>query len=91
MHDYGFDLLFRPDTNKSTAFTLEERRDLGLRGLLPAQVMPIERQMDRVIESIRRKAFDIERYIALRALQDRNERLFYRTLIDHIDELMPIV
>ena len=90
-HDYGSDLLLHPSTNKSTAFTLEERRRLGLRGLLPAQVRTMERQKKRVLESIRRKAYDIERYIALQALQDRNERLFYRTLIDHIDELMPIV
>ena len=90
-HDHGFDLLFHPATNKSTAFTIEERQRLGLRGLLPARVSTMERQKERVLESIRRKAYDIEKYIALRALQDRNERLFYRTLIDHIDELMPIV
>ena len=90
-HDYGFDLLFHPSTNKSTAFTLEERQRLGLRGLLPSQVSSMERQKERVLENIRRKTSDIERYIALQALQNRNERLFYRTLIDHIDELMPIV
>ena len=90
-HDYGFDLLFHPSTNKSTAFTLEERQRLGLRGLLPAQVSTMERQKKRVLENVRRKTSDIERYIALQALQNRNERLFYRTLIDHIDELMPIV
>ena len=90
-HDHGFDLLFHPSTNKSTAFTFEEREQLGLRGLLPAQVSTMDRQQERVLGSLRRKAYDIERYIALRALQDRNERLFYRTLIDHIEELMPIV
>ena len=84
-HDYGFDLLSHPSINKSTSFTLEERPRLGLCGLLPAQVSTMERQKERVLESIRRKAYDIERYIALRALQDRNERLFYRTSIDHID------
>ena len=89
--DYGSDLLFHPSTNKSTAFTLEERQRLGLRGLLPARVSIMDLQKERVLEGIRRKESDIERYIALRALQDRNERLFYRTLIDHIDELMPIV
>ena len=89
--DHGADLLFHPSTNKSTAFTLEERQRLGLRGLLPAQVRTMERQKVRVLDSIRRKDSDIEKYIGLRALQDRNERLFYRTLIDHIDELMPIV
>lgn len=88
---YGFDLLAQRATNKSTAFTLEERQRLGLRGLLPAQVSTMERQKERVLEGIRRKEYDIEKYIALRALQDRNTLLFYRTLIDHIDELMPIV
>ena len=89
--DHGADLLFHPSTNKSTAFTLEERQRLGLRGLLPAQVRTMERQKVRVLDSIRRKDSDIEKYIGLRALQDRNERFFYRMLIDHIDELMPIV
>jgi malate dehydrogenase (oxaloacetate-decarboxylating)(NADP+) len=89
--DYGADLLFHPSTNKSTVFTLEERQRLGLRGLLPARVSIMDRQKERMLEGIRRKESDIERYIALRALQDRNERLFYRTVIDHIDELMPIV
>lgn len=88
---HGSDLLFHPATNKSAAFSPEERQQLGLRGLLPAVVNTMESQKDRVLEGVRRKAYDIEKYIALRALQDRNERLFYRTLIDNIDELMPIV
>ncbi len=87
----GFDLLIHPSTNKSTAFTLEERQQRGLQGLLPARVSTMASQKRRILEGLRRKAFDIERYIALRALQDRNEQLFYRTLIDHIDELMPLV
>ncbi len=87
----GFDLLLHSATNKSTAFTLEERERYGLRGLLPAHVSTMEDQVARVLESIRRKGFDIERYIALRAVQDRNERLFYRTVIDHIEELLPLV
>jgi len=78
-------------TNKSTAFTVEEREKWGLRGLLPAHVSTMEEQKERVLETIRRKAFGIDRYIAFQALQNRNERLYYRTLIDHIDELMPIV
>ena len=89
--DHGVDLLSHPATNKSTAFTLEERQRLGLRGLLPARVSTMERQQARVLADIRRKSHDIERYVGLRALQDRNERLFYRLLLDHIDELMPIV
>jgi len=87
----GYDLLLHPATNKSTAFTAEERKRLGLRGLLPARIGSMERQKVPVLEGIRRKDDDIERYIAMQALQDRNERLFYRALIDHIDELMPIV
>ena len=87
----GFDLLLHSATNKSTAFTLEERERYGLRGLLPAHVSTLEDQVARVLESVRRKGFDIERYIALRAVQDRNERLFYRTVIDHIEELLPLV
>jgi malate dehydrogenase (oxaloacetate-decarboxylating)(NADP+) len=88
---HGYDLLLHTATNKSTAFTLEERERLGLRGLLPARVSTMDRQKERILEGLRRKGFDIERYIALQALQARNEALFYRTLIDHIEELMPIV
>ncbi|MEN8375653.1 MAG: NAD-dependent malic enzyme [Gemmatimonadota bacterium] len=90
-HERGADLLFHPATNKGTAFTDEERLSLGLRGLLPPHVNTLSQQQQRVLEGVRRKEYDIERYIALRALQDRNERLFYRTLIDDIDELMPLV
>ena len=89
--DHGSEMLFHPSTNKSTGFTIEERQRLGLRGLLPARVSTMSHQETRILENLRRKPNDIERYIGLRALQDRNERLFYRTLIDHIDELMPIV
>ncbi len=70
---------------------MEERERFGLRGLLPARIGTMEGQKKRVLANIRRKEYDIEKYIALQALQNRNERLFYRTLIDHIDELMPIV
>ena len=90
-HPHGFNLLNHASTNKSTAFTADERQRLGLRGLLPAQVSSLETQQARFLVNIRRKGYDLQRYIALRALQDRNERLFYRTLIDHIDELMPLV
>ena len=90
-HERGFDLLFHSSTNKSTAFTLEEREELGLSGLLPARVTTMQTQMKRVLASLHRKAFDIERYIALQSLNHRNERLFYRTLIDNIEEMMPLV
>lgn len=87
----GFAVLNDAALNKSTSFTEEERDSLKLRGLLPAAVCSQQVQISRVLENIRRKAHDIERYIYLMALQSRNERLFYRTVIDHIDELMPLI
>ena len=77
--------------NKSTAFTREERETKGLRGLLPYKVSNQERQMVRVLKNMRRKESDIEKYIFLSALQGRNERLFYRTVIDNINEVMPLI
>jgi malate dehydrogenase (oxaloacetate-decarboxylating)(NADP+) len=87
----GFDLLRDPALNKSTAFTLEERGRLKLRGLLPATITDQRLQLERVMANLRRKNNEIEKYIFLTALQARNERLFQRALIDNIDELMPVV
>ena len=87
----GYAVLHQPALNKSTAFSLEERERFGLRGLLPARVLTQDLQVGRVLENLRRKTSDIEKYIFLMALQGRNERLFYRVLIDNIDELMPLV
>ena len=87
----GVRLLHDPFLNKGTAFTEEERDALGLRGLLPPQMQPLEIQMVRVLENLRSKTTDLERYIYLIALQDRSETLFYRVLIDNLEELMPIV
>jgi len=87
----GFDLLRDAALNKSTAFTAEERDRLKLRGLLPATITNQPLQLERVMANIRRKNNEIEKYIFLTALQSRNERLFYRALIDNIDELMPVV
>lgn len=77
--------------NKGTAFTLEERKELGLTGILPARVSTMAQQITRSLLNIRRQHNDIERYIFLSALQKRNERLFYRLLMEHTRELMPIV
>ncbi len=90
-HPTGHERLNDPALNKSTAFTKDERRRFGLRGLLPAAVSTQEGQMRRVLANMRRKESDIERYIFLTALQERNERLFFRTLLEHISELMPLV
>src|SRR5947207_15594857 len=77
--------------NKSTAFTREERAAFALDGLLPDVVSTMEMQAERVHGNIVRKADPIERYIGLAALQDRNEHLFYRVLVDHLEEYLPIV
>lgn len=87
----GVKLLHDPVRNKGTAFTDEEREALGLRGLLPPRIHTQDEQAARVLENLRRKSSDLERYIQLVSLQDRNETLFYRVLIDHLTELMPIV
>lgn len=87
----GVKLLHDPVRNKGTAFTEAERDALGLRGLLPPRVHDQPTQALRVLENLRRKQSDLERYIYLVSLQDRNETLFYRVLVDHLEELMPIV
>ncbi len=87
----GLEVLQDPALNKSTAFTEEERRRLKLNGLLPSAVCSQEAQIDRVLGNLRRKGYDIERYIFLIALQGRNERLFYRTVLEHIEEIMPLI
>ncbi|MCH8246999.1 MAG: NAD-dependent malic enzyme [Bacteroidetes bacterium] len=87
----GYDFLRDNRLNKSTAFTADERTRYGLKGLLPHRVFPQEGQQIRVMENLRRKESDIERYIFLCALQDRNERLFYKTVISHIEEVMPLL
>jgi malate dehydrogenase (oxaloacetate-decarboxylating)(NADP+) len=87
----GVDLLHDPKLNKGTAFTERERVALGLRGLLPPRVDTMAEQVMRVMENHHNKPDDLEKFIHLMALHDRNEMLFYRVLIDHIEEMMPIV
>ncbi|MDB3935927.1 NAD-dependent malic enzyme, partial [Granulosicoccus sp.] len=77
--------------NKSTAFTRDEREELGLRGLLPYVESTQQQQMTRALQNMRRKKSDIEKYIFLTALQTRNERLYYRTVIENIEEIMPLI
>src|SRR5215475_12668156 len=87
----GMDLLDTPLLNKGTAFTEEERTLFGLHGLLPPHVETLEEQVARAYEAYQLKDNDLERHICLRALQDNNEVLFYRLLLDHIDEMTPMV
>ena len=87
----GMNLLDAPLLNKGTAFTQTERTGFGLHGLLPAEVETLEQQVVRAYEAYHRKDEDLERHIYLRALQDTNEVLFYKLLLDHIEEMTPIV
>ncbi len=87
----GLSLLREPTLNKGTAFTAAERDALGLRGLLPPHICTQEEQESRVLENFRRKTSPLEKYINLNALHDRNEALFYRIVIDHPDEMLPII
>ena len=87
----GFDVLYNAALNKGTAFTREERDRYHLHGLLPPGVSDPDIQLHRALENMRRKYYDIERYIFLSALQSRNERLYYRAILEHIDELMPLI
>ncbi len=88
---FGRTLLTRPETNKDAAFCDDERSVLALRGLLPWRVVSIEEQMALELEHLRRKGDDFERYIGLAGLRDRNETLFFRLLVEHLEELAPIV
>ncbi len=87
----GFALLHDPLLNKGTAFTEKERDALGLRGLLPPHVHSQEEQAARVLTNLRKLADPLEKLVALNALHDRNESLFFRVLCDNIDELQPFV
>ena len=87
----GMDLLDTPLLNKGTAFSDTERTQFGLHGLLPPHVETLEEQVVRAYEAYARKQDDLERHIYLRALQDNNEVLFCRLLLEHIEEMTPIV
>jgi malate dehydrogenase (oxaloacetate-decarboxylating)(NADP+) len=87
----GVALLRDPLLNRGTGFTEQERDALGLRGLLPAHVLTMEAQAERVMTNLRSLPNDLEKYVALNALHDRNEALFFRIVTDHIDEIQPLI
>ena len=91
LHKSGPELLRYPLYNKGTAFTLEERRRLGIEGLLPAEYNTIDQQARRIYKSIFYNHDDVGRNIGLAMLQDRNEVLFYKLLSEHLEDAMPIV
>ncbi len=87
----GHALLDNPLRTKGTAYSEEERTRLGLLGLLPPRVETLEEQTARAYEAFATRASDLDKHIYLRALQDTNEVLFYRLLLEHVEEMMPIV
>lgn len=87
----GHNLLRQPLLNKGTSFEGSEQEELGLLGLLPNAKEALQEQLARAYQSYKKKNSDLGRHIYLRSLQDRNETLFYRLLVDHISEMLPIV
>ncbi|NWG20202.1 MAG: NAD-dependent malic enzyme [Chloroflexi bacterium] len=87
----GRDLIDVPVFNKGSAWSEEERIELGLLGMLPPHVATIEEQLVRVYDNYKQRKDDLDRYLYLTDLQDRNEVLFYRLLLEHINEMTPIV
>ncbi len=87
----GLALLRDPLLNKGTAFTEAERDALGLRGFLPAHILSMEEQAARFLTNLRGLPNDLEKYIALNSLHDRNEALFFRVICDNIDEIQPLI
>uniref|UniRef100_A0A8C2HYF0 Malic enzyme n=1 Tax=Cyprinus carpio TaxID=7962 RepID=A0A8C2HYF0_CYPCA len=87
----GYDITRNPHLNKGMAFTLEERLQLGIHGLLPPCFLSQDVQVLRVMKSYETRSNPLDKYILLMTLQDRNEKLFYRVLTSDIEEFMPIV
>jgi malate dehydrogenase (oxaloacetate-decarboxylating)(NADP+) len=87
----GVALLRDPALNKGTAFSERERDTLGLRGLLPPHICTQEDQVARVLENFHRLQTPLAKYILIESLQDRNEALFYRVIMENPDEMMPII
>ncbi|POM61254.1 NADP-dependent malic enzyme, partial [Phytophthora palmivora] len=91
MSSTGYTTMRTPIANKGLAFTEEQRQQLGLRGLLPDAVTSTEFETERAMAAIRRKLSPIEKYIFMQNMQNTNEDVYYRMLIEHTSELMPIV
>ncbi len=91
LHPRGTDLLHNALLNKGAGFTETERDALGLRGLLPPRVASLEQQVARVLENVREMPTPLTQYRYLTSLLDRNTTLFYRVVVDNLDEMMPII
>ena len=91
LYPRGADLLHNPLLNKGTGFTEAEREALDLRGLLPSRVATLAQQTERVLRNVRGQPTALSKYRYLTGLLDRNTTLFYRLVIDNLDEIMPII
>jgi malic enzyme len=87
----GSALIRNPSLNKGTGFPLDERRTFGLEGLLPVRAKNQSQQADRIYQQLRVAPDDLQKYVMLNALLNRNVHLYFRVLADHLEELMPIV
>uniref|UniRef100_A0A5F9CUS7 Malic enzyme n=1 Tax=Oryctolagus cuniculus TaxID=9986 RepID=A0A5F9CUS7_RABIT len=87
----GYDVTRNPHLNKGMAFTLEERLQLGIHGLIPPCFLSQDVQLLRIMRYYERQQSDLDKYIILMTLQDRNEKLFYRVLTSDVEKFMPIV
>ncbi len=87
----GLDVLEAPVLNKGSAFTLQERTQLGLHGLLPAAVTTVDLQAERSYAQYGHQGDDLAKHLFLDSLHDRNEVLYYRVLSEHLAEMLPIV
>jgi malate dehydrogenase (oxaloacetate-decarboxylating)(NADP+) len=87
----AIDVLRDPLVNRGTAFTDEERTRLGVTGLVPPRVETLDEQVARVLANLRGKSSALEKYLYLAEIQNDNETLFFRTLIDHLEETVPLV
>lgn len=87
----GYEVLRDPHLNKGMAFTLEERQQLNIHGLLPPRFLGQDAQVYSILKNFERLTSDLDRYILLMSLQDRNEKLFYKVLTSDIERFMPVV
>ncbi|XP_007652176.1 NADP-dependent malic enzyme, mitochondrial isoform X1 [Cricetulus griseus] len=87
----GYDVTRNPHLNKGMAFTLEERLQLGIHGLIPPCFLSQDVQLLRIMRYYEKQPSDLDKYIILMTLQDRNEKLFYRVLTSDVEKFMPIV
>ena len=90
-NETGARLLYDPVMNKGTAFSQEERARLGIQGLLPPHVSTMEQQVGRAIQNVRSQTSDLHRYVEMISLLDRNETLFYKVVMENLEEMMPII